>query len=242
MNSIKFDQLQQQLAAVGADVSAAECHGSLCGALSAPGGAEDGWQRGWLERVLGSAIMNRSEAVSDCTRSLLALFALTQKSLKDDELTFQPLVPDDDDPLPMRAAALSQWCDGFVFGVALATGTPGAQNVVSNATGKVTVDDLAATKMNKETNEVLEDFMEISRVAQDAERSGDEGNEEDDAYHELLEYLRVATMLLFTERAKLANKQADKAPAVTQNAAKTGSISGAVVGNVIGPGANETIH
>lgn len=227
----KFDEIQTQLAAVDADVSAAECHGSLCGALCAPGGAEDGWQRGWLERVLGPALMNRSEAVSVCTRSLLALFATTQKSLTDEELGFQPLMPLDDEPLATRAAALSQWCDGFVFGVALAAGTPAAQDVVGNATGKAS-GKAGGTEMSKETTEVLEDFMEISRVALDAERSGDEGGEEDDAYHELLEYVRVAAMLLFAERQKNVNK-ADVAE---------GSVSGKVVGKVAGPGANETIH
>ena len=114
--------------------------------------------------------------------------------------------------------------------------------MVSNVTGKVAKGKQATTKMSKETHEVLEDFIEISRVAQDAERSGDVGSEEDDAYHELLEYLRVATMLLFTERGKLANKLADKAKTSPRHTPETGLISGSVVGNVLGPGANETIH
>ena len=225
-----FDEVQKLLAAVDADVSAAEAHGSLCGALAAPRGNDDGWQKGWLERVLGAALMNRSDAVSHCTRSLLALFAVTQTMLADDELSFQPLMPDDNAELPERAAALSQWCDGFVFGLALAEGSPAAPDVVANASGKALPASIQPA-MSKETSEVVEDFIEISRVAQDAERSGDSGTEEDDAYHELLEYVRVATMLLYTEKGRLA-------AAANKNSGKDSSAPL----NKIGPAADETIH
>ena len=36
--------------------------------------------------------------------------------LRGDEMEFELLLPDDDAPLEQRATALSQWCQGFLYG------------------------------------------------------------------------------------------------------------------------------
>jgi uncharacterized protein YgfB (UPF0149 family) len=89
------------------------------------------------------------------------------------------LLPDDDTPLAMRADALSQWCQGFLYG--LGSGTTGDPAEVS-----------------VEAAEIIRDFTEITQVGVDA----DEQTEDNEvAFAEVLEFVRVGVQLLFVELA-----------------------------------------
>ena len=100
-------------------------------------------------------------------------------TLVGNDADFEPLLPDDESPLALRADALSQWCQGFLYG--LGSGT-------TSDPGKVSV----------EAGEIIRDFTEITHVGVDA----DEENEENEvAFAEVVEFVRVGVQLLFAELA-----------------------------------------
>jgi hypothetical protein len=87
------------------------------------------------------------------------------------------LLPADDELLSSRTEALSQWCAGFLFGLALG----GFREEVA---------------MPDNVSEVMKDFSEISRAGftSDATDEADEA-----AYMEIVEYVRMGVLLLYEE-------------------------------------------
>jgi uncharacterized protein YgfB (UPF0149 family) len=125
----------------------------------------------------------RSLALADAVagaagRGLLdALLDWSRQQLDDPDYGFQPLLPRDDQPLRARAEALASWCRGFLGGFGLAPRPSG---------------------LGDEAEEVLTDLAGIaaSRFETDAA-----GEEEEGAYAELIEYVRMAAMFLRSEQA-----------------------------------------
>jgi uncharacterized protein YgfB (UPF0149 family) len=101
------------------------------------------------------------------------------RTLVGNDADFAPLLPDDDTPLRERADALSLWCQGFLYGLGSGT-TPDP--------GKV----------SSEAGEIIRDLTEITHVGVEA----DEENEENEAaFAEVVEFVRVGVQLLFVELA-----------------------------------------
>jgi uncharacterized protein YgfB (UPF0149 family) len=175
MLTVTFDELETALAAGDARISAAEGHGSLCGSLSALSGFD---AADWLSEILPEGGEHADEAHP---RELLeTLFSETRSALDGQMMEFEPLLPDDSQPLERRTAALAEWCSGFMFGMARANFAPGEE-------------------MPEAASEVLKDFAELARASVDPEDS-DDGNET--AYAELVEYLRVSVQLVYDELAE----------------------------------------
>ena len=49
--------------------------------------------------------------------SLRGLFEATRAALIGTQMQFELLMPDDDEPIELRAEALTLWCNGFVYGL-----------------------------------------------------------------------------------------------------------------------------
>ncbi len=104
------------------------------------------------------------------------LYDQTLSQLDDASFDFQLLLPDDDArDLAGRTAALAEWCNGFAFGV-------GA----------------AGCDRERLPAESLEFLQDITRIAQ-AEVTGEEDDEA--AYAEVAEYVRMGVLLARTENA-----------------------------------------
>ncbi|MHA6494902.1 YecA/YgfB family protein [Pseudomonas borbori] len=110
-------------------------------------------------------------------QALIGLQEMAKGELSGSEVTVVLLLPSDDAPLSERAVALGQWCQGFLGGFGL------------------TVQDKA---LSAEAMEVLQDLSAIAQVQNALEESEDGEND----YMEVMEYLRVAPLLLFSECAK----------------------------------------
>lgn len=160
-------ELDRLLRRTGAMVDAAECHGSLCGTLCAPAGDPGSW----LERLLEG-----TDAPGDVRAALTRLVADTRRQLRDGDLSFSPLLPDDAERLADRVAALGEWCEGFLFGL----GNAGLRDF---------------DRLPPDAQEVVRDLVEIARVGVPT----DEGAGNEEAYAELVEYLRVGVHLLHDE-------------------------------------------
>jgi uncharacterized protein YgfB (UPF0149 family) len=169
MSIPSYAPFQQALSQSRALSEAAEAHGTLTGALCAAQGYR---LHDWLAEILpeGQAAQGAESVLRD-------VFDHTRSALDDEELSFQPALPPDEDPLPARTAALGEWCHGFLYGL-----------------GAGALPDLQG--MQGEVGEILRDLTEITRVAVDA-RSGEEANES--AYVELVEFVRMGVQILFEE-------------------------------------------
>jgi uncharacterized protein len=168
---IGYDELDDVIAHLRLAVSASEMHGSLCGFLA--GNGRPGRQP--LLEVLhldagGVTVTPPDQAVLD------QLVRQSEGELADPELSFEPLLPADDRPLPERADALVDWCKGFLGGFGL--GGPDALSKVSD-----------------EGKEILRDLGAIASASLDF---GNE-DEDEDALIEVHEFVRMGAMLLFTE-------------------------------------------
>lgn len=161
------------LADNGYPVSPAELQGLLLGRSCAGVGFDvDAWLDDAIE-VLGAP------ADGTVRQALIGLQEMVKTELTGDDVTVVLLVPGDELPLAERAAALGQWCQGFLTGFGLAGG------------GK---------KLSEDAQEVLQDLAAIAQV-QDALEESEDGETD---YMEVMEYLRVAPLLLYSEFAKPA--------------------------------------
>ncbi|MNE18450.1 hypothetical protein D3C80_1114900 [compost metagenome] len=136
---------------------------------------------GWLA---DAAQLLEVEPSDNVRNALTGLQEMVKGELTGDDIAVVLLLPGDDQPLTERATALGQWCQGFIAGFGL------------NAGGK---------ELSAEAQEVLQDLVAISQV-QDALEESEDGESD---YMEVMEYLRVAPLLLFTE----LNKGVEAAPA-----------------------------
>ena len=170
MADIRFEDFEDVLVAARSLADAAEAHGSLCGALCsmAPYSLQD-----WINEILpdGASLSEESAAM------LERVFTTTASSFGEQGMQFEPLLPDDEQPLNGRANALALWCTGFLYGL---------------GTGQIA--DLEA--LNGDVAEIVRDFTEISRATGD-DAEADESNEQ--AYAELVEFIRVAAQVVFEE-------------------------------------------
>ena len=156
----------------GHPVSPAELHGLLLGRSCAGAGFD---AEGWL---VDAAELLESEPQDNVRNALIGLQEMVKGELTGDDVTVVLLLPTDDEPLADRAAALGQWCQGFLSGF--------GQNCRDSS------------MLSTEATEVLQDLAAISQV-QDALEESDDGESD---YMEVMEYLRVAPLLLFTETKK----------------------------------------
>jgi uncharacterized protein len=170
MADIRFKDFEDVLATAGGLADAAEAHGSLCGALCSvsPYRMQD-----WVNEILPDGVVLSEESAAMLER----VFTATAAAFGEQGMEFEPLLPDDEQPLNGRANALALWCTGFLYG--LGTGS---------------ISDLEA--LNGDVGEIVRDFTEISRATGDDAES-DESNEQ--AYAELVEFIRVAAQVVFEE-------------------------------------------
>ena len=170
MTAATLPGLAVLLAEVGESPSASECHGVLCGALCVHEAYD---ARRWLDEVLVDG------AAGVDVEPFVPIVADTAASLRGDQMTFQPFLPDDAASIASRADSLGEWCEGFLFG--LGTGALPEQS-----------------RLPAEVLEVLRDLAQISRATCGEEQS-DEENE--NAYAELVEFVRVGVQLVHDELA-----------------------------------------
>ncbi|WP_263143893.1 YecA family protein [Pseudomonas sp. RIT-PI-AD] len=167
------------LATSGQAVSPAELHGLLLGRSCAGAGFE---VEPWL---VDAAELIGSEPKDNLRQALIGLQEMVKGELTGGDMTLVVLLPSDDSPLSERAAALGQWCQGFLGGFGLAS---------------------RDSALSAEAMEVLQDLASIAQV-QSALEESEEGESD---FMEVMEYLRVAPLLLFTECGKTAAAPAPK--------------------------------
>jgi yecA family protein len=183
-STVDHDQLDAALRRCGASWDAAQSHGLLSGRL-AIAGAASGFD--WLSQVLEGTDANDALR-GECEVMLGALYESTYRQLAERRSEFEPLLPDDDDSTAVRAAALAHWCEGFLHGL------------VSADHGDALKERLSAEPLA----DIIRDMLQITRAVadEDADTETDE-----QAYAELVEYLRVAAQLTYEELVEIREAQ-----------------------------------
>lgn len=171
---IDYATCRDALSGADSSIHPSECHGLMCGLLCA---AERFPEERWLREVLGDA-KSPAAVVAACANTLKAAREVTERQLAANQFEFVPLLPDDQEPLPVRGEALAGWCRGFLYGLALGG-----------------MDDAAAG--STEIQEVLGDLSEFTRLDIAGAGPGPEDSESD--YAEIVEYLRAGVMLVHSE-------------------------------------------
>ena len=165
-----YAELAEQMARTGITVTPADAHGLACGLLFA--GVPDAgavWERELLVD-LGDDIVLTPELQT----ILQPMFAGIQLDTQRTDYVLQLYLPNTDSGITDRAAALCDWCRGFLFGVGFV------------APGRL-------EKVTAEGDEALRDLTEITRI--DAPTAGSDASDEE-SLMEIEEYVRAAAMLL----------------------------------------------
>lgn len=173
--SLSYERVERRMASADIESSGAEVHGILCGLICAGNeNAQACWFAELFEQERASDLL-----VRECADLLRKLHDQTQSAVRGPGLGFSPFLPEEDKPLKLRAAAVGDWCQGFLYGLGVA-GIPSAHSFSS------------------ETQEALNALSEITRMDLDGLRGSEEDEE---ALMELAEFIWVAAMLVHSELA-----------------------------------------
>lgn len=175
---IEYDRIGQLLESSALSPTPGEAHGILCGLIC--GGAPDP-VRLWLDQLLPEA---PQPLASESREGLEALARHTREQLDGPAMGFDPLLPDESRSLAERATALYDWVRGFLFAFGLL--------------------GIAERDLSAQGREALKDFADLTRLDLDAL---DESEENESALAELVEFVRVAALLIEEERAPARERQ-----------------------------------
>lgn len=178
-----INTLELSLKRADSPLMASEVHGLLTGMLSASMAAsfED-----FVNELLEDEQDPQDALLKESIREWKELHDSVKAELYDPEMGFELLLPDEETALPDRLMALGDWCQGFVYGL----GRGG----------------IKPEMLKGDSAELLRDFIEISRISDQS----DESEDDEAAYMELVEYVRVGVLLINEE------VQPFKAPPVLQ--------------------------
>lgn len=170
-----FEPLADALATAGVRHSPSELHGVICGLLSTGLGSQDAELLG----VLAAHTEMTGQWPAAASEALLAVRDLAREAYTGEDMELALLLPEDDEELGNRVAALAQWCEGFLVG--FGTGSAGTRDA-----------DLAPG-----LQEALSDIAAISQVG----LPEDSSDEEEAMFEQVAEHCRMAAMMVFTELA-----------------------------------------
>lgn len=152
-----------------------EAHGIMCGLICA---GIEGTGISYFDLILGIDKHDNSAGREFCREQLLALYQYSSNKLHEMAFDFALLLPEEDNILSLRAQALSDWCRGFTTGIELAK--------------------LDKTIFSEESTDALFHISEIAKL----DYATVQVNEDDEkAYIEVMEYVRMAVLMIYAELA-----------------------------------------
>jgi len=170
---IEYTTLNDALLHSHTTLSAAEAHGMLCGFICA---GHNGHGQPWLAHIL-EPTEDGDVVAKEAAQGLFKLYQFSSEQLHEMAFDFQLLLPAEDDGIAERAEALGQWCQGFMAGLGLAG--------LSIKDGP-----------SEFARDALLHFSEIAKI----DYHDLVANEQDErAFEEVFEYVRMAVLTIFSE-------------------------------------------
>lgn len=175
-----FPELERQLSELEAEMAATESHGVLCGRFCMEDRPDPA---AWVKEVIGEQDANNLQ-VRNVQETLAHLYLHTEQVFQDALEQFDMLLPGDEQELNVRLQALIDWCSGFLSGLGLG-------GIEDNGS------------LDNDVKEIMQDFVEITCM----EVSVDSAEENEKAFYEIEEYVRVGVMTIgLTLRPSLAEQ------------------------------------
>lgn len=170
----------------------AECHGVLCGLICRDGAITHDNYLAQLATL---------QLVVEPPKALSELFVdahiSTLQQLADMDMGFNLWLPDDDQPLLERTDALGQWCTGFLAGLGLGGPLPTLSEEAIEALQDLRQIAKANYPQMGMTDEERTAMLEMET---ETEEDLDEEEQNDEtAFMEIVEYVRVVTLMLCEE-------------------------------------------
>lgn len=166
-----YDELSLALLKTTLKLHPSQVHGLSCGMLCGEKANESVWE----ELVTGS-VSDKQEA-QKAHILLKSLFEISKKQLEDFLFEFELLLPADSQNLTMRAEALTLWCQGFLTGLKMV---------------KIPI-------INREPGEMSEAINDIVEIAKMNYEDVVDSDEDEAAYIELVEFIRMAVILIYQD-------------------------------------------
>jgi len=155
------------------EMRAEECHGTLSGLFCAKGELSPDEWLSFIAKGLDQNDLLAKEALETFGK----LYEQTRQGINDSTLEFHLLLPGDEASVEERIESLGQWCQGFLLGL--------------SAGGVTDID-----KLPGDSGEILRDIVEIARAGS-YELEG--GEEDENSFYQLLEYVRTGILLINEE-------------------------------------------
>jgi hypothetical protein len=166
-----YVEMERALGRAGVDYSGAEIHGICCGMLVIDQATN---QDVWLGHVLEG---DPQSFHFQETRTLLRqLFVVTRQQMNDAGMGFELFLPTDED-LQTQVEGMQEWCQGFGMGLAYAG-----------------IKDMK--KLPEDSREWAEDVV---RIGASGDLDLEDEEESEDAFAEIVEYLRVGVLMMNEE-------------------------------------------
>lgn len=153
-------------------LSVAEIHGAVCGMAV---GSEGVIGLDSLVELLGIEALRDEHSVAEFVNAAV-------EALQAEDLSFAPLVPEDDVDLQVRLQALGEWCGAFLAGFA-----SGSRFQEANE-----------AQIPEEAQEIIGDFTYIANVDGSEARAAEDREAAERDFAEVYEFVKVATLLLRT--------------------------------------------
>ena len=153
-------------------LTAAELHGAAIGI-----GVTDAehFELQDLVDLLGADALSDGEAVARFVNDSL-------EALHADDLSFAPLLPDDDAAMDERLTALASWCQSFLAGLVAGLSRRGVESLKG---------------LPQEVQEIIQDFAAIAQLETEL-ADADEEEAGDADFFELEEYAKVGALLVMS--------------------------------------------
>jgi uncharacterized protein YgfB (UPF0149 family) len=166
-----YAELDEKLKASSWKSGASEAHGLLTGLAC----------RGITATEIGNRMHLFQFSEDDDTALLEGLFELILRDLESSIPTFNPLLGGDKEHIAVRVDEIANWCGGFIQGFCHDG-------------------DSAILEQSAEVQEIIQDIMDISGMEVDLTDSVSHHLEEEEkAFAEVEEYLRVGIQIIFDE-------------------------------------------
>lgn len=172
MNDVTYDELRDALELAGVELTAGELHGAISGLVCAT--PDNDLRQLWSVLLAGPPPEGTLAGMAD------RVAVQTAHLLEDRQMAFQPLLPEDDASIDERTEELARWCGSFLAGL--------------GAAGTVNKD-----AMGEQVGEIVLDFSRISQAGFD--EADEDPEEAENAFAEILEYVRVGVQLVYEELA-----------------------------------------
>lgn len=191
-NELSYERVDAALQRIQSPYEASEAHGIICGYLCCSRSQKNNDIS--FNLILGEGgTQENDHHIQQAHELLRGLYQKSAQQLVSMNFEFQLLLPDDQEDLRLRAKSLGAWCQGFHTGQSMA---------------KLRIEEV-------DDGELRDALFHISEIAKLDYESLDISAADERSYMEVMEYVRVAVLMVHTQiqgisEAKAGSSQAPK--------------------------------